>query len=291
MRATEFITEGATSVLYHYCGTNAAWKILKSGNFLLSNVTGNFSEKQYAPPGYPYFLSTSRSKVGDYHNYTGSSAVMFVLDGNWLGSRYKVGPIDYWERSWQFTPNRTRETEDRVFSKTPEISTECIRAVHVLLKENMENRSPEVRQILIMAKTRGLPTFLYRDEKAWRIQDTRKAIQPSQSGDLLKGQEYSGKMYRPGRNLMDPWMELIYKSNKQDLSPDAEKLRHNLVYYGKNHPFDDQNLGVDMSNARKPSSGADYDSANKLTDYMRRNKYPDTVALKTALVKKWDKIK
>ncbi|CAB4852718.1 unannotated protein [freshwater metagenome] len=98
-------------------------------------------------------------------------------------------------------------------------------------------------------------------------------------------------MYRPGRNLMDPWMELIYKSNKQDLSPDAEKLRHNLVYYGKNHPFDDQNLGVDMSNARKPSSGADYDSANKLTDYMRRNKYPDTVALKTALVKKWDKIK
>ena len=35
---------------------------------------------------------------------------------------------------------------------------------------------------------------------------------------------------------------------------------------------------------------AEYDSANKITDYMRRNKYINTVALKNALVDKWDKI-
>jgi len=290
MRATEFLIEGATPILYHYCSTGAASKILKDGKFLLSNVTGNHSERQYAPPGYPYFLSLTRSKVGDYHNYTGSSACMFVIDGNWLASRYKVKPIDYWERSWLQTPNRTREAEDRVFSRTPEIPIDGVTAVHVLIKVQMEYRSAEVRQILIMAKTRGLPAYLYTDETAWRLQDTRRAVKPSDSGDRLKGEQHLEKMYRPRRNLMDQWMELIYKNKKEDLSPEAEKLRYNLVYYGSRHPTEDQNLGVDMSNARKPSSGAEYDSANKITDYMRRNKYINTVALKNALVDKWDKI-
>lgn len=290
MRANEFLTEGATSVLYHYCGTSAALKILKSGNFLLSNVTGNFTERQYAPPGYPYFLSTTRSKVGDYHSYTGSSACMFVLDGNWLSSRYKVKPIDYWERAWAGTPDKTREAEDRVFSKTPEISTNCITAVHLLLKTNMTNRSAEVRQILILNKTHGLPTFLYKDEKAWRLQDTRKAIQPSAATNLLKGPQHYQNMFRPANNGLNKWLELIYKNNKQDLSPEAAKLRYNLIYYGRTDSTGDQNLGVDMSNARKPGAGAEYDTANKITAFMRRNKYENTIALKTALVNKWEKI-
>ena len=70
MRAVEFIAEqildeAATAIVYHYCGTPAAAKILTSGVFQLSSVTGNQSEEQYTPPGYPYFLSTTRSKVGD----------------------------------------------------------------------------------------------------------------------------------------------------------------------------------------------------------------------------------
>ena len=68
MRATEFVTEeivaeGATSVLYHYTGTPNALRILQSGVFELSSVTGNRSEEQYAPKGYPYFFSTTRSRI------------------------------------------------------------------------------------------------------------------------------------------------------------------------------------------------------------------------------------
>ena len=89
---------------------------------------------------------------------------------------------------------------------------------------------------------------------------------------------------------LEPWLELIYKNNKADLSPRAEKLRYDLVYYGSRYPDEDSNLGTDMINARKPNS-TDYPTAVKINDYMRKNKFSNTVALKNMLVDKWDKIK
>jgi hypothetical protein len=287
----EELIEAATAIVYHYAGVSAAAKILTSGVFQLSSVTGNKSEEQYSLPGHPYFLSTTRSKVGDYHRFTGNSAVMFVLDGNWLNQRYKTKPVDYWDRSWNY-PNsdRTSESEDRVFSKTDSMPIDGITAVHVLLKEQQEYRSPEVRTILIAAKKRGLPAYLYTDETAWRLQDTRKAVSPAAAAPVLKGQQQKG--YTPSRPVtmyLEPWLELIYKKSKAELSPRAEKLRHDLVYYGSRYPGEDSNLGVDMSNARKPNS-TDYPTAVKLNDYMRKNNFANTVALKNALVAKWDKI-
>lgn len=296
MRAAEFIaeeivTEGATSVLYHYTGTPSALRILQSGAFELSSVVGNRSEEQYAPKGYQYFFSTTRSRVGDYHRYVGTGGVMFVLDGNWFSQRYPVKPIDYWDRAWQHSPDRTRESEDRVFAKEPSIPITGVRAVHVLLKEQSETRSPETRQILILAKKAGIPTYLYTDERAWRLQDTRNALDIAQAAPVLKGQQTKG--YTPSRPptlYLEPWLELIYKNNKADLTPRAEKLRYELVYYGSRYPEEDSNLGVDMSNARKPNS-TDYPTAIKINNYMRKNNIKSTVELKNALVDKWENIK
>jgi hypothetical protein len=217
---------------------------------------------------------------------------MFVIDGNWLNQRYKTKPVDYWERSWQHSGGtRSSESEDRVFSKEPEISINGVLAVHVLLKEQSEHRSPEVRTILISAKKRGIPAYLYTDESAWRLQDTRKAVTPSAAATLLKGPQTKGYTpSRPTTMYLEPWLELIYKKNKAELSPRAEKLRYELVYYGSRDSASDQNLGTDMSNARKPNS-TDYPTAVKINDYMRKNKFINTVALKNALVDKWDKIK
>lgn len=292
MKIADLIVEAATAIVYHYAGVSAAAKILTSGVFQLSSITGNKSEEQYAPPGYPYFLSTTRSKVGDYHRYTGSSAVMFVLDGNWLNQRYKTKAIDYWERAWQHSGGtRSSESEDRVFTKNSEIPIDGVLAVHVLLKEQSENRSPEVRTILITAKKRGIPAYLYTDESAWRLQDTRKAVTPGEAAPLLKGQQTKGYTpSRPQTMYLEPWLELIYKNNKAELTPRAEKLRHDLIYYGSRYPEEDSNLGTDMSNARKPNS-SDYPTAVKINDFMRKNKFANTVALKNALVDKWDKIK
>ncbi|CAB4133497.1 ASCH domain containing protein [uncultured Caudovirales phage] len=285
----EELDEGASSVLYHYTGTLNALEVLQSGEFKLSSVTGTQSEKQYAPEGYPYFFSTTRTRVGDYHRYVGSSGVMFVLDGNWFGQRYPVKPIDYWERAWQHAPDRSREAEDRVFSQEPAIPIDGVKQIHVLIKEQHDWRSPATRKLLILSKKRGIPVFLYDDEAAWRLLDKRKAISVKQAAELIGGQEQTRTQFQSAFNYLTPWLELIYKNKISDLSPEASKLRYSIIY--QSNPREDNRLGVDMGNARKPSSGEDYDTAVKINDYMRKNGFKTTVDLKNAIQDKWKDIK
>jgi hypothetical protein len=279
MRAGEFITEAVTDTVYHYTSTHNAARIFNDGVFKLSSVSGNPSEASYAPAGYPYFFSTSRSRVGDYHRYVGTGGVMFVLDGRWFNSRYPAKPIDYWDRSWQHAPDRTRETEDRIFSKDPTIPIDGVVAVHVLLAEKDESRSPLTRFILLSAKKRGIKTYLYTNETAWRLQDTRQAVDIGKTGDLLKGTARTDRFDRPvrgvaarrggdlyGRSSLLDWIELLKKTPGIALSKTADKLRYNMQYYGDTSGV----LANDMFNAKKPSS-SEYDLANQLVKYMTAN--------------------
>jgi hypothetical protein len=214
---------------------------------------------------------------------------MFVLNGSWLNNNYKTRPIDYWDRSWlQSGGMRDREAEDRVYSRTPEIpaTADSILEVHVLLKEQSENRSPEVRTVLLSAKKQGIPAFLYTNEKAWKLQDKRKAVSPGQAADILKGPQPVRRSYRPSRNYLEDWLELIYKKDKSELTPSAAKKLHSLIVYGQGYRNEDDGLGVDLSNARKPGN-ADYPSAAKINTFMRQNNIATPVDLKNYLVDKW----
>lgn len=296
MLSKDFLIERATDIVYHYTGIGSALNILTSGVFKLSTSVGTGVEQQYAPTGYPYFLSLSRSKVGDYHRYVGPGGVMFVLDGQWLSSRYPVKPIDYWyagktpeklkkgewskidpsdRRSmWQASPERSREAEDRLFSKENTIPIDPVISMHVYLREKDDRRSPWTRKVLLAAKLRNIKTYLYTDIDAWRSQNVKKAIPASEFLNLLKGKEPEQYYRRPARgidgygksSLLD-WIELIRKNVGQELSKSADKLRYNIKYYGD---FSKQ-LENDLHNARKPDS-SDYELAVKLTDYMRKNK-------------------
>jgi GNAT superfamily N-acetyltransferase len=286
MLINEVITEGATPILFHYAGITSARDILRDGVFKLSSTTGNSSEAGYAPRGYQYFLSTTRSKVGDYHRFVGSGAAMFVLDGTWFSQRYPVKPIDYWERAWQHSPDRTRESEDRVFSRDNTIPIDGVRALHVLMKEQSEVRSPATREMLIAAKQRGIPAYLYMDERAWRLQDTRRAVSIQQAAGVLRGPRPSPRSYR-SRNFLEEILEMIFKKSKSELTDGAQKRVRNLLIYGSRHPTEDDGLGVDMSNARKPNS-SDYASAVKINQFMRAHGLKNTVELKNFLVQKWE---
>jgi hypothetical protein len=215
---------------------------------------------------------------------------MFVLDGQWFTQRYKVKPIDYWDRSWLHSPDRSREAEDRVFSKTPNIPINGIREVHAFIKEQSEWRSPELRNLLILAKKRGIATYMYNDENAWRLQDTRKALSVQQMGPLLKGVMPVAHQYRPSTDYLAPWIELIHKKSKAELSDRAEKLRYNLVYYGSRYENEDSGLSNDLANERKPGNTG-YDTATKLVQAMRKAGFTTPLQLKNALVKKWENIK
>ena len=214
--------------------------------------------------------------------------MLFKIDGDWLNNRYVVKPIDYWDRAWLHSDGtRSREAEDRLFSKEPTVPVTPVTEVHVLLKQQDEYRSPQTRQIMISAKQRGIPVYLYTDESAWRLLDKRKSIQPSQAKDVLKGQPNAGYSRKP-TDFVKPWIELIEKDREEYLSDRAKRQLKNLLWYPD--PTGDHNIGVDLSNARKPDA-ADRSSAVKLIKYMNDNNIKNTTELKNRIVDKWNKIK
>jgi len=287
MRLDEFalaLSESLSRVAYHYTGLPAALKILTSGEFQLSSTLGSV-EQQYAPRGKPYFLSTTRTRTGGYHDYVGSTAVMFVLDGNWFNNNYTSKPVDYWgNRDPGQLSHRQHEAEDRVFSKDPSIPIGGVTAVHILVKPDADpEQKARARKALIAAKRQGIPSYFYTDESAWRNFDTRNL------GDtgILKGQEASGGYVSTHPGYLMPWIELIGARDKSQLGKKANDIRYSLNYsYDKDQIA--QSLNTDLSNARKPNSGPDRDHAIKLINFMRKNKLATVRELVDAVAAKWN---
>jgi hypothetical protein len=291
MKIKDIITEGASSVLYHYTSIRPALRIMQSGQFELTSSVGNKQEERIAPAGYPYYMSTTRTKVGDYHaRNMGSHAVMFVLDGDKISQRYKVKPVDYWERMWisDTSNQRTRESEDRIYSKTPTIPANSITEIHQLVMYKDENRGPIIRNMAILAKKNGIPIYFYDNENSWLLQDKRKSIPVSKLKDELLGQMPKLTHTSSSRRIssLEQWLELIFKKKKSVLSQEANELRYNIVYYGARYPEEDQNLGIDLHNARKPNDTS-RPYAEKIIQFMNKNGLKKTSDLKNAMVAKW----
>ncbi len=287
---TEELAESLSRVAYHYTNTMAALKILQSGQFQLSSALGSV-EQQYMPKGRPYFMSTTRTKTGGYHQGGMRRGVLFVLDGNWFNQHYKSGPIDYWGN--RGTGLRASEAEDRVYSAEPTIPIGGVIGVHVFFdvenEDNEEQRAHDqsiIREILIAAKTRGIPAFYYTDKNAWLALDTRKVADVKQLTGSRKP-----SWYRPmrRRSYMQNWLELMQATAQNQLSKDANNTRYNL-----NYDYDRQDaaraLGVDMSNARKPDAGQERDDAVKIIRYMQQNRLNTIQDFVNHIADKWNAI-
>lgn len=264
------LLEGVSRTLYHYTGLWAATQILESGQIQLSSTLGTDVEQSYAPPGYPYFLSATRTLTGGYHDFVGSTAVMFVLDGSWFNARYPGRAVDYWgNRDPLKMHHRRHEAEDRIFSREPDIPLGGVRAVHVLVKPDAEpTHRARARRLLIAAKRRGIPAYLYQDEQSWRRLDRAHTV----SVASLAGADDSGRSWSRGhRGYLMPWMELIFGKTKDRLSDRADKIRYNLNYdFYKQDAI--RSLAADLSNARKPNSGPDREHVAKIIALMRRER-------------------
>lgn len=304
MLINEILKEGLSPIVYHYTNIFAGEKIVTSGEFELSSTLGSV-EEQYAPRGYPYFLSTTRTKTGGYHKRIGDSAVMFVLDGTWYNQRYPANSVDYWvNRNPAVAFGYAHEAEDRLFSRTPTIPIDGVTSVHVLLdlEENPEpNRYPKIRKLLLAAKRRGISAYFYTEEIAWRRLDTSKTGDvsvlkqpPSEKqeyqGDGSEEQEYQGYRSKPQKGDLHRWLELIGAQKENQLSKEANSLKYSLRYHWDN-PFYlkdiKQGLSGTLSNARKPNSGPDRDNATKIIAFMRKNNFNTVMDLVNYLANKW----
>lgn len=292
MQIKEILTEGLSSVVYHYTNLSAGAKIVINGEFQLSSVLGSV-EAQYAPKGYPYFFSTTRTKTGSYHRTVGASAVMFVLDGTWYNQRYPANSVDYWvNRNPAVAFGRAHEAEDRLFSRTPAIPITGIKSVHVLLdisKRVDPKHYSQARKVLVAAKRRGIPAYFYTDESAWRRLDTSK------TGDVSllkqpKVDKEGGYVGRYQEGYLHRWLELIGAQKENQLSKEANDMKYSLRYHWDN-PFYlkdiARGLENDFSNARKPNSGVDRENATKIIAFMRSKKLNTVQDLVNWLANKW----
>lgn len=274
------LNERATDIVYHYTTIGPALNILKSGEFQLSSVAGSV-EQDINPKGHNFFLSTTRSKGGEYHSRVGDSAVMFVLNGRWISDRYPVKPVDYW--AGFSIAGRNKEAEDRIFSKDPTMPMDPVTSIHVLLKEKHPFASAKTRQFLILAKTLGIPTYLYKDESAWRLQNTAKAASVEQMKSELSGPE-TFRTGGSGSRWLLPWLEVIFGKTEADLGKKAKDLVRGFRYY--HNDGDDHGLGNELSNARKPGN-LDREDAVKILKFMRQNRMLTHKDLVNYLVDKW----
>ena len=103
----------------------------------------------------------------------------------------------------------------------------------------------------------------------------------------MKGQPTRGATRKP-TDFVKPWIELIEKDKEEYLSDRAKRQLKNLLWY--HDTTGDHNIGVDLSNARKPDAG-DRASAVKLIKYMNDNGFKNTIELKNYIYDKWNKLK
>ena len=295
MQVNEIITESLSRVAFHYTSIPTALKIVSSGQFELSSALGSI-EQQYMPKGKPYFMSTTRTRRGGYHDNAGrSTGVLFALDGNWFNQRYLSKPLDYWEnRDPARYSHRTHEAEDRVFSSEPTIPTTGVSAIHVLYttdpdwvddKTDAHNRAV-VRELLIAAKTRGIQTYFYTDKVSWQNMDTRNLGDVS----VLTGRR-DPAWYRPKRkqSYMVNWIELMMINDVNKLSPKARQMAIGLEHsYNRSEATD--SLNTDMSNARKPDAGQEREAAVRIIGYMRQYRLNTVKDFVNHLAEKWNTI-
>jgi hypothetical protein len=292
MFINELLAESLSRVAFHYTNIPTALKIVQGGNFELSSAYGSI-EQQYMPRGKPYFLSTTRTRRGGYHDNAGrTTGVLFVLDGNWFNQHYVSRPLDYWEnRDPTRSHHRTHEAEDRVFSAEPSIPIGGVSAIHVLFsidpdwaddKTDAHNRAV-TRELLIAAKTQGIPAYFYTDKAAWQNQDIRRL---GNVKVLTGARDKAWHRPRRRRSYMQSWIELMSINDPSKLSKDADKMRYNLSYtYDRDEAT--RVLDVDMSNARKPDSGQERSNAVKIIAYMRQHRLNTIADFVNHIADKW----
>lgn len=241
MRLQELLNEGLSPVLYHSTHFNNIKKILNSNSFRLTPDLGTDSEASSRKKDKIYYLSTARSKAGEYHfpasDYSLSG--MFVLDGKKLQSRgYSGSPLDYW--AGFPSDAKKNEMEDRIFSRKPTIpnANEYIKELHIMLgyKNTKDVHQSDARKIHFLARQLGIPVYFYTDPKAFDLLNKHKSVPATKFDARAKIEPRYSDVKRKDpktrreRNYFAPYIELLSVDNSEQLSKEASKMLYNLRF-------------------------------------------------------------
>jgi hypothetical protein len=258
MSYLERISAGISNIVYHYTSLRNAGAILRDDKFNLTFATG--SDDTHQPKDKYYYLSTTRSRIGNYHvgSYIG---VLFKLNGRKLQDNYIGNPVDYWGPKFKKVEPASNEMEDRIWSDKPEIkpASKYVDELHVYYDTTHSKEPKGLRDLLVQAKRKHIPYYVYTDRKAANLLDTRKAVK-LEDLDLNVEPKKPFPSYTP-RDKAASWVELYEKDKKEYLSDDTKGMMkwgfRNLS--GFNH---------DLQNEKKGSP-----ALHKLVEIMKKNKW------------------
>lgn len=266
------LDERVHDIVYHATYLPHALEIVKTGQFKLSSALareyGNFEH----PKGHPYYLSTSRTKAGNYvvsggtglKPVYGSGRVMLKLDGSWFNRHYRSAPVDYYQR----TPKGESEQEDRVFSKEPTMPAPNILEIHVFVQYPYPRDGERLRKLMIECKKKSIPIYVYNDGQHWLYQNKKHALSFEEIKTYIEGRVDIDPQRWRATNYFAPWMELWYKNKTEQLSDKAKKLKYDVMY---TNWFKElvQQLVNDLNNARS-SGTSGYKHAVKLVNLISK---------------------
>lgn len=225
---TEILTERAHDILFHVTKLRPTLSILQNEEFDL----GFSLAKDYAEPFRPknsekyFYLSTARSPTSSFisvRRNSGDAQVLFEFNGDWFNRHgYTVKPVDYFGGG----EGTSDEMEDRVFSKTPELSfkgsaKDLIKALHIKVPGSfVGDIAKQLLPVIKQCKTLSIPFYIYTDPTAWMMRRTDKAMPQS---DVIKALKIELSM----SNKYDKKDVFSKKYN------DEGRHRYNVIYEGK----------------------------------------------------------
>jgi hypothetical protein len=260
--ATESITEGVSSILYHVSSIHNIRDMLTDDSIRLTPNFGTGAERGHEPEGKIYYLSTARSKTGSYgypvskHQKQGA---MMVFDGRALmAAGYTGKAMDYWGPEFRAAGGGD-EMEDRIFSKKSTIpnASKYIKEIHILFaKDDKDDRTPLVARVLkdlgYKAKRLNIPLYIYTDQDAFALLNKAKSLpvtSVSSSADKLPlpdtDIEPRGWRGGTGPSYFAGWMELLNVNDESQLS----KIGKEALYKASYHDAP-QSVDADIHNAR-----------------------------------------
>jgi len=160
------INEGASDILYHFMQTEYALDVLKKDKLNMIAAMGDDTDYDKNRNKF-YYFSTTRSKSSGWKG----GNTKLVLDGRKLTQRYKIIPVDYFNKyKGAQQSNRayidaidSLEQEDRIITDNPFIpnAKSYIKEVHIFVDNESEYKKKIVKSVVLECEKSNIPIFLY----------------------------------------------------------------------------------------------------------------------------------
>jgi len=178
LRNELLLTEGASSLIYHFTYINKVINILNHNTLNLTSKIGSSPDDLDSKYYYMSFTRSKSSKLGYGAKFNFEGAVRMTFDGRKLNQKYKVKPVDYWQ--YPKTPQSMNQTssdemEDRLVSDDNSIpnANKYIMSIDILMGESGIDES-----IITNCKSLGITLNLFDNKETFSHGNPKYAVKP-----------------------------------------------------------------------------------------------------------------